>query len=107
MLFLVFVILFIILSFKVCGCFRKDPEFLFSSGICILKEPFGVEAFLVYSCLAARNYGTTRAESEERLFEKAARPEALVLAFLIGGLPPVAFGFIFGVIRVGLLMPDE
>ena len=76
---------------------------MFSSGIYILKEPFGVEAFLVYSCLAARNYGTTKAESEERLVEKAASPDALAPLFLMGGLPPVAFE----VIRVGLFMPDE
>ena len=78
---------------------------MFSSGIYILKEPFGVEAFLVYNYLAARNYGTTKAESEERLL--AAKPETLAPLFFIGGLPPVAFGFIFEGIRVGLFMPDE
>ena len=67
MLFLLLVIVFITLSFKVCGYFKKEPEFLFSSGIYILKDPFGVEAFLVYNYLAARNYVTTKAESEERL----------------------------------------
>ena len=104
-LFLVPVIVFIILSFKLCGCFMKEPElFLFSSGICTLKEPFGVEALLDYSCLAARNYGTTKAESEDRLVEYAASPEALAPPLLIGGLPPVAFGF--EVKRVGLLMDE-
>ena len=94
------VIEFIILSFKLCVYFRKEPELF----LCSSKEPVGVETLFIYSYLAARNYGTTKAESEERL--KAFSPEILAPPLLIGGLPPVAFGFRLGATRVGLFMPD-